>query len=165
MKISGLINDSVVDGPGWRMTIFTQGCPHHCHNCHNPETWDYNGGYEISVDELVNKYKNNPLLDGITLSGGEPFIKERKEELIDLVESIKSIGGSVWAYSGYLIEELEREYSEVIKNIDYIVDGVFIEEKKSLGILFRGSTNQRIMKNVNGIWIDVSAEFDNRDKA
>ena len=160
MKIAGIVNDSVVDGTGWRLTVFTQGCPHHCKSCHNPETWDYNGGTEMSVTEILEKYKSNSLLDGITLSGGEPFIPERHAELLELVKEIKKLGGDIWAYSGYVLEELLQSYSDILEHIDYVVDGLFMEDQKSLNISFRGSTNQRIMKNMGDKWIDVSSDFD-----
>lgn len=78
VRISGLINDSIVDGPGIRLTIFTQGCPHHCEGCHNPQTHDFNGGEDATIESLLEKAKSNPLLDGVTFSGGEPFCQAKQ---------------------------------------------------------------------------------------
>ena len=86
MRIAGIVEDSIVDGPGLRMTVFVQGCPHHCPGCHNPETWDAAGGMEVEVDEIVKKYLSNPLLDGITISGGEPF--DQPEACAELLSKI-----------------------------------------------------------------------------
>ncbi|MDD6278759.1 MAG: 4Fe-4S cluster-binding domain-containing protein, partial [Oscillospiraceae bacterium] len=73
MRIAGIVQDSIVDGPGFRFTLFTQGCPHNCEGCHNPQTHDYGGGTEMSTAEIIKKLLTNPLTDGITFSGGEPF--------------------------------------------------------------------------------------------
>lgn len=145
IKVSGLVEESIVDGPGIRFVIFTQGCPHHCNGCHNPETHDYNGGYTISHNEIIEKIKKNPLLDGVTFSGGEPFIQA--ESCSILAEKIKCMGLTVLTYSGYTFEEIlnNKNFKKFLENTDILIDGKFEITKKSMNIKFRGSTNQRII--------------------
>ena len=108
MRIAGMIQDSIVDGPGFRFTLFTQGCPHDCEGCHNPETHDFSGGSEMSTDEIIRKLLSNPLTDGITFSGGEPF--EQSEDCAVIAHAARKNGLNVWAYSGYTFEELLNYY-------------------------------------------------------
>lgn len=148
IKISGIVNDSIVDGPGFRLAIFTQGCSHNCPGCHNPQTHDFEGGYYISVDEILDKIKKNPLLDGITLSGGDPF--EQAKELIPLVKEVKEMGLSIVAYTGYTWEQLmadgaDKDMQKLLKECDILIDGPFVLAKKSLMLTFRGSSNQRVI--------------------
>lgn len=156
MRISGIVNDSIVDGEGIRLVVFTQGCPHHCSGCHNPETWDFEKGYDITVDEIFKIYQENPLLDGITLSGGEPLMPNRYSELIELLTKVKNTGGNVWVYTGFYLEDLcnkEKDndiFKELLSLIDVVVDGPFVEEKKDLSLKFRGSSNQSIKKQKKG---------------
>ncbi|MBP0959352.1 MAG: radical SAM protein, partial [Oscillospiraceae bacterium] len=99
IRIAGTSNDSIVDGPGIRFTIFVQGCPHHCKGCHNPQTHSYDGGKVIDTDELLEKILANPLLDGVTFSGGEPFVYAK--QLADLARKIKQNNLNIVTYSGY----------------------------------------------------------------
>lgn len=144
-KISGLVNDSIVDGPGMRYTVFTQGCPHNCEGCHNPHTHDPNGGRYCTTEEVLNQIRENPLLDGLTLSGGEPFVQSK--ELIELAKTVKEMGLSVMAYSGFTFEELLKmdDAVELLKYCDILVDGRFVIDQRSLELRFRGSKNQRII--------------------
>lgn len=145
LRISGIVNDSIVDGPGIRLTIFTQGCLFNCPNCHNPQTHDLNGGYEQDISEIIALIEKNPLLDGVTISGGEPFLQP--EALLNLVKQIKPLSLSVMIYSGYTFEQLINDETKraLLQEIDYLVDGLFIEELKSLELLYRGSSNQRLI--------------------
>ena len=111
LRIAGTANDSIVDGPGIRFTIFTQGCPHHCEGCHNPQTHDFSGGTITDTDELLNRIKSNPLLDGVTFSGGEPFCQA--EALAELGTKIKALGLNIVTYTGYTFEVL---YADRHKN-------------------------------------------------
>ena len=104
IRIAGIENDSIVDGPGFRLAVFTQGCPHHCPGCHNPETHPFDGGKEVDTDKIVRMMKDNPLLDGITLSGGDPFCQSKA--CAELSKAAKGMGLNVWAYSGWTFEEL-----------------------------------------------------------
>lgn len=147
IKLSGVVKESIVDGKGIRYTIFTQGCPHNCKGCHNPHTHDFSKGYYESIENIIDDIKKNPLISGITLSGGEPFCQA--EPLIELVKEIKKLGKNVWAYSGYTYEQLENNAepfsAELLGLIDVLVDGKFEIDKRDLTLLFRGSKNQRII--------------------
>ena len=146
LRIAGTVNDSIVDGPGIRFTIFVQGCPHNCEGCHNPQTHDFNGGTVTTTEELLEKIKGNPLLDGVTFSGGEPFCQA--EALAYLGKEIKKLGLNVITYTGYTFEQLfeNREkdhWGELLEVTDYLIDGPFILAQKDWEIKFRGSSNQR----------------------
>lgn len=149
MRIAGTIQDSIVDGPGFRFTLFTQGCPHHCEGCHNPETHDPDGGKEASADEIIKMLLSNPLTDGITFSGGEPF--EQAADCVTIASAARKNGLNVWAYSGYTFDELLRKAEdspavlELLKLTDVLVDGRFVLALRSLSLKWRGSTNQRII--------------------
>lgn len=153
--ISDIINDSIVDGKGMRLTVFTQGCPHNCKGCHNPQTHDFNGGKIVDTDSIIKIAIENPLLDGITLSGGEPFMQP--EACLDIAIKAKKHGLNIWTYTGFTFEEIinsnDNKKIELLKNTDILVDGKFIEEQRSLDILFCGSRNQRI--------IDIKKTFEN----
>ena len=147
MRIANVVSDSIVDGPGLRFTVFTQGCPHRCPGCHNPETHDPAGGRAVTVEELAEQMLSNPLTDGLTLSGGEPF--DQAGECAALAARAKESGLNVWAYTGYCYETLlEKENPDVLAllaQVDVLVDGPFVEGLKSYDALFRGSTNQRLI--------------------
>ncbi len=149
IRISGIINESIVDGPGIRMVIFAQGCRHNCKGCHNPQTHSFDGGELIEIDEIVEKIRKNPLLDGVTFSGGEPF--EQADAFAALAKKIKELGLNVMVYSGYTFEQLiqnsndRKGWMELLNNAKILVDGPFILEQKDLLLKFRGSSNQRII--------------------
>lgn len=145
LRISGLVNDSIVDGPGLRYTVFTQGCPHHCEGCHNPQTHSFKGGKKISIKKIAKEITENPLLYGVTFSGGEPFAQAR--ELIPLAKFVKERGLELACYSGYLFEQLisgQVPYArELLSYVDILIDGKFVLSQKSLDCKFKGSKNQR----------------------
>ncbi len=149
LRIAGKTPESIVDGPGLRYTIYVQGCPHHCEGCHNPQTHDFSGGHDVDTDDILNEILENPLLDGVTFSGGEPFCQAKA--LSELGNKIKQHGLGLMAYTGYTIEYLlsnsndENAYLPLLKEIDYLVDGKFVLSLKSYEAKFRGSTNQRII--------------------
>lgn len=145
LRLSGIINESIVDGPGLRFVIFAQGCPHHCDGCHNPQTFDPNGGYEEDIDEILKKIKSNPLLQGVTFSGGEPFMQAKA--FTSLAKKIHGMNLNVMSYTGYLFENILKnpDFKELLQNIDILVDGPFIKEQKNLMLKFKGSENQRII--------------------
>ena len=155
IRVAGIINESIVDGPGIRMVIFAQGCKHKCKGCHNPNTHSFDGGELVDIDKIINDLKKNTLLDGVTLSGGDPF--EQAEPFAELAQEVKKIGLNVITYTGYTYEQLmgfasERKgYRELMQNTDLLVDGPFIMEEKSLLLKFRGSKNQRIINVPNSI--------------
>ena len=146
IRIAGIHNDSIVDGPGIRLAVFTQGCPHNCKGCHNPKTHDFNGGYTVKVTDIIRMMKDNPLLDGLTLSGGEPFCQP--EACTRLARAAHALGLNVWAYSGWTLEQLKAkpETAPLLNEIDVLIDGPYIEAQRSLDLAWRGSTNQRLIK-------------------
>ncbi len=154
IKLSGVVNDSIVDGPGIRFTVFTQGCQHNCPGCHNPQTHDSQGGFIGDTDLILKALAENPLLDGVTLSGGEPFLQPLS--CLHIAEGAKKLGLNVWAYTGYLWEALldtkNPNILALLKQIDVLVDGPFLMEQRSLNLLFCGSRNQRL--------IDVKKSFE-----
>ena len=137
--------DSILDGSGIRTVIWFQGCLHNCKGCQNPETHDMNGGIVVDVDELKMKLKNLKYQNGITLSGGDPFFQP--EAALEIAKFAKSVGLNVWAYTGFTYEALLSDKSrlDLLKNVDVLVDGKFMMDKKSLNCKFRGSTNQRLI--------------------
>jgi anaerobic ribonucleoside-triphosphate reductase activating protein len=149
VRLSGIIRQSIVDGPGLRFVVFTQGCPHACPGCHNPHTHDFNGGYDCRIDRIITAIDENPLLRGVTLSGGEPFCRAR--ELVPLAKAVKERGLDIFCYSGYAFEELlelakEDEYvSDLLASIDVLVDGRYEQTQRDLSLRFRGSRNQRVI--------------------
>ena len=149
LRIAGIEPESFVDGPGIRMTIFTQGCHHNCPGCQNPQTHDFNGGREIDIEEIVSMLDDNPLLDGVTFSGGDPM--DQAEALIPLARIIKERGLNLVIFTGYTYERLMElaagrpGFTELLSYADILIDGPFIMAKKSLEIKFRGSSNQRII--------------------
>lgn len=149
IRISGMIDESIVDGPGLRMTVFVQGCPHHCKGCHNPQTHDFDGGEVKSIMEIFESFKENPLLSGITFSGGEPFCQSRP--LSRLGQLVKGKGQNVVTYTGYTYEQLlemsktDEGVKDLLEVTDILIDGPYVEEKRDLDLKYRGSSNQRII--------------------
>lgn len=148
VKLSGMINESLVNGPGMRRVFFAQGCKHNCKGCFNPETHKFEGGQEVEIDKLVEDIKKNPLLKGVTFSGGDPL--EQGEAFGKIAEEVKKMNKNVWCYTGYTFEEIinnldKNGWDKLIKNLDVLVDGKFEEAKKEEGLKYRGSSNQRII--------------------
>lgn len=147
MRIAGLVQDSIVDGPGLRFSVFAQGCPHRCEGCHNPATHDPEGGEEMPVSEVIRQMLSNPLTDGVTLTGGEPFFQAAA--CAEIAEAAKKAGLNVWTYSGSTFEELtaseDPEVKKLLSLTDVLVDGPFILSERTLNLKWRGSRNQRII--------------------
>lgn len=149
LRIAGIVKESVVDGPGIRFVVFSQGCKHNCKGCHNPGTHDLNSGKLVDTEEILNEIKKDPLLLGVTFSGGEPFLQAKP--FADLAKKIHKLGLNIITYTGYKFEDLisqmnrENSYEELLNNTDILVDGKFILEEKSLMLKFRGSKNQRVI--------------------
>lgn len=145
-RLAGVVNDSIVDGPGLRLAVFAQGCPHHCPECHNPQSHDFEGGEWGDTAEILRIAEDNCLLDGITLTGGEPFCQP--EACAELARGAHKLGLNVWVYTGYLFENLLNgtdAQRELLKNADVLVDGPFLIAQKSMDVRFRGSKNQRLI--------------------
>jgi anaerobic ribonucleoside-triphosphate reductase activating protein len=149
MRIAGLVQDSIVDGPGFRFTVFTQGCPHNCQGCHNPDTHDPDGGREMTVKQVIDTMLSNPMTDGLTLSGGDPFVQAA--DCAEIAKAAHKNGLNVWTYTGWTYEKLWSlsEQDEGIKALlnetDVLVDGPFILSQKSYDVPWRGSKNQRLI--------------------
>ena len=147
IRLAGLEPESIVDGPGYRFTVFVQGCPHNCPGCHNPQTHDFSGGPLADTDDVIAHLGKNPLVRGLTLSGGEPMMQP--EPLYLIAKAAKEKGMSVWCYTGFTLDALLKENDParmaLLHGIDVLVDGRFVQEQKSLSLLYRGSSNQRLI--------------------
>ena len=146
LNLAGIAGDSIVDGPGIRTTIFCQGCPHHCPGCHNPETWDFQGGTPMEESDIVELIRKNPLCRGVTLSGGEPFAQA--EGCYRLASTLKEKGYEVASYTGYTFEQLltgTEAQKKLLSVLDVLIDGPFLLAQRSLELNFRGSRNQRVL--------------------
>ncbi|MEI6602036.1 MAG: anaerobic ribonucleoside-triphosphate reductase activating protein [Clostridia bacterium] len=155
IKIAGIVEESIVDGPGIRLTVFVQGCSHDCTGCHNPESHDPAGGTWMKIEKIIEMLDKNPLLDGITLSGGEPF--QQAPQCAAIATAAKEKGLNVITYSGYTFETITAEqdvhpgWRALLEQSDVLVDGPFVLAKRSLMLRFRGSENQRIIDVKNSL--------------
>ena len=147
LRVLDIVMDTVVDGPGLRASIYLAGCYHKCPGCHNPQSWDMNGGKEMEVDEIVEILKQSGHTK-FTITGGDPFYQPTG--LLELVVRIKKEipGSNIWCYTGFLFEDLldREEMVLILKNIDVLVDGPFIQELRDETLMYRGSSNQRILE-------------------
>ncbi len=147
IRVAGIVNDSITDGPGLRLALFTQGCPRSCVGCHNPQAIPLNGGTLYSVNDLISKIRKNPLLTGVTFSGGEPLIQSKA--LLPLAKLIKEENLDLAIYTGYTFEEIiqdnDPDMLALLSYADILIDGPFIMKKRRLSLRFRGSENQRIL--------------------
>ena len=149
IQLAGMVKESVVDGPGIRMVVFVQGCPHHCIGCHNPDTHDPAGGYESTTEEIIAALPDGKLVSGVTLSGGEPF--QQPEAVAIIAAAAKDKGLSVVTYTGYRFEkllevaEMNPAVGQLLQNTNILVDGPYEQEKRDLSLAFRGSANQRLI--------------------
>lgn len=146
-RIAGIINNSVVDGPGLRTAIFFSGCRRHCRGCHNPEAQDFNYGKDYTEDDIDQMLilARNVGDSGITLTGGHPLEPENYEFAYEMVKKAKEYNLNVWLYTGYVFEQIPIMYMDLISLCDVVVDGPFVENLKSNDCLYRGSTNQRLI--------------------
>lgn len=139
--------DSIVDGEGLRAVIWTQGCPHGCPGCHNPQTHPFDGGTSVASEILLKQLKAHFYLDGVTFSGGEPMAQAAA--CGELAQAVHQLGMNVWCYTGYtweaLMEAQDPDQSMFLEQIDVLIDGPFLLAQKSLNLRFRGSANQRLI--------------------
>ena len=151
MNLAGFYDESISNGLGWRAVVFVSGCPHNCKGCQNKIAQNFNYGQKFEKTELINKIKANSILKGVTISGGEPLCKENVPGVLDFIKTLKQEKPdfNVWCYTGYTMEELiarnDEELNQALSEIDVLVDGRFVEEKKDPTLKFRGSSNQRII--------------------
>ena len=149
IRLAAILKESLVNGEGLRRVLFSQGCPHNCLGCFSPHTHSYEQGMLVEMDDIIAEIKNNPLLKGVTFSGGEPW--EQAEKFSYIAKSVKALGLNVWCYTGYTFEYIQEKqnerqgWSELLKYVDVLVDGKFDMDKKDSTLKFRGSTNQRII--------------------
>ena len=145
LRIAGAVQESTVDGPGIRYAIFTQGCLLHCRQCHNPQSWPLDGGMDVQLSVLYQEIKADPLIGGITFTGGEPFLQARA--LTPLARILRDEGYSLWAFSGYTYEKLaeDRVTWDLLRYLDVLVDGPFVAARASMALTYRGSSNQRLI--------------------
>ena len=147
IRLAGLVSESIVDGPGYRLAVFVQGCPHACPGCHNPKTHDFAGGYLSDTAEIIAKLGKNPLVRGLTLTGGEPMMQAAA--LCEVALAAKEKGMNVWCYTGFTLEALWRENHpdrmRLLSLVDVLVDGPYIAHERSLDLLYCGSKNQRLI--------------------
>jgi anaerobic ribonucleoside-triphosphate reductase activating protein len=147
LTIGGMEPESIVDGPGFRCTVFVQGCNARCPGCHNAQLQSFNGGRSIAVGEILDAIRDNPLLDGLTLSGGDPFTQAAS--CAALAEGVRALGLSVFTYTGYTFEALwgadNPDWRRLIMATDVLVDGPFVRELRNIDLRFRGSSNQRLI--------------------
>lgn len=147
IRISGIMEDSIVDGPGLRLAVFTQGCTRDCPGCHNPATHDPKGGSLMQTASIIRLLQDNPLQTGLTLSGGEPFLQPLP--CIQLAQAARELGWDVWAYTGYRFEELATHPDLALRQLldlcDVLVDGPFVLSLRNLSLPYRGSENQRLV--------------------
>lgn len=146
LALDGILqSDSIVDGEGIRTVVWTQGCPHHCPFCHNPQTHDFNGGFVVEVEELKEKIRNLKGQDGITLSGGDPMAQPL--QCLELAKEAHKSGMNVWCYTGYLYEDVlkNKNMKKLLEEVDVLVDGKFLIEQLSLDLYYKGSRNQRVI--------------------
>ena len=148
LRLAGVEEESIVDGPGLRFVVFTQGCPHRCPGCHNPETHSMTGGSLHEVGALLARYAENPLLSGVTFSGGEPFLQARA--LHALAEGVRALGGTVVCYTGFSYEDLlvrtdDPAIPRLLDLTDLLIDGPYVAALRDLDLPWRGSANQRLL--------------------
>lgn len=154
MNYAAIKKFDIANGPGVRVSLFVSGCRHHCKNCFNKDAWDFNYGKPMTdevMEEILEACRGSHI-SGLSLLGGEPFEKENREALIFLTEKFRKMYGekNIWCYTGFvldteLLKSADRDVYELLSQIDVLVDGRFIEELKSPSLLFRGSSNQRII--------------------
>lgn len=145
LNIAGFNKNSITDGPGFRFVIFAQGCIHNCKGCHNPETHSFGTGTDYTAAQIIAMIKKNPMIKGVTLSGGDPFCQPK--QFAALAADLKKQGYEICAFTGYLFEKLIEDKTDdkytLLQNVDILIDGPFIEAEKSMELKFKGSANQR----------------------
>ena len=147
IRLAGIEPESIVDGPGYRLAVFVQGCPHGCPGCQNPQTHDFSGGALRDTDDVIKLLGKDPLVRGVTLTGGEPMMQPAA--LCEIAGAARAQGMNVWCYTGYTLEELLAEKDpdrmRLLGLIDVLVDGRYVARERSLDLLYRGSRNQRLI--------------------
>ena len=163
MKIAGLVQESIVDGPGLRFAVYTQGCDFKCKECHNPATWSIDGGTEVSIEDIIKQMHSNPLTDGLSLSGGEPILQAA--DCAKLAKVARDKGINVWLFTGYNFDELlellgtDKDVKMLLELTDVLVDGRYIHSERSLTLRWRGSKNQRVLDMAKSLKLGRAVEY------
>ncbi|MDO5395753.1 MAG: anaerobic ribonucleoside-triphosphate reductase activating protein [Bacteroidales bacterium] len=149
LRVIDIVEGTTVDGPGLRTSVYFAGCRHACPGCHNPQSWDFSAGHEMTVEEIMQVIRENDF--DVTFSGGDPLYQPL-DELARLAEAVHACGHDVWCYTGFIYEDLieDPRYQDILLNIDILVDGPFVESLRDTRLHFRGSSNQRIIPLVSG---------------
>jgi len=165
LRIAGIVNDSITDGPGLRLSVFAQGCPHNCKGCHNLHTHEMDGGTYETTENILAKAKQNPLLAGVTLTGGEPFMQP--EAMAEIAAGAHALGLNVIAFTGFVWEELvqNERHLALLQHCDYVIDGRFEEALRSLELEFKGSSNQRLIGVVKSLEAGQAVVYENFEDA
>lgn len=158
LRVHGIVEESIVDGPGLRFVVFTQGCQHGCPGCHNPATHSLGGGYETTTQALFTQFATNPLLAGVTFSGGEPFLQP--EPLAALAAQVHALGKTVVVYTGYTLEALyplvrqRPAVFSLLEQTDLLIDGPYVAALRELDSGLKGSSNQRVLgkEAISALW-------------
>ncbi|WP_207707016.1 anaerobic ribonucleoside-triphosphate reductase activating protein [Heliorestis acidaminivorans] len=149
LRLAGIVKDSIVDGPGIRITLFAQGCSHYCKGCQNPQTHNIEEGKVMTLSEILKIIDQAPYIHGVSFSGGEPFLQA--PAFTELAREVRKRGLHIVLYTGYTYEKIlelskqDKSYIELLQQAQWLIDGPYIEEEKDLSLPFRGSGNQRII--------------------
>lgn len=153
MNYHNIKHDDMNNGDGIRVTLFVSGCEHHCHNCQNPQTWDYNSGIRFDENTFSELFvaMSKDYISGLTISGGDPLAPQNVEKILEIVSKLKKLfpNKTIWVYTGYKYEQLlfEGKFNviQILKHTDVLVDGKYMEEKRDINLKWRGSSNQRVI--------------------
>lgn len=146
LKVLQIVPGTSVDGPGLRTSVYLAGCSHGCPGCHNPASWDFNGGQEMEAEEVAEIVLSHGF--NMTLTGGDPLLHSDLDAVEALIRLVKAQGKTVWVYTGFVYEQAIKNprIARIIRMVDAIVDGPFIQSKLTRELPFRGSSNQRILR-------------------
>lgn len=166
IRIAGVVRESIVDGPGLRFVVFCQGCPHNCKGCHNPITHDFAGGYDCSIEKILKAIDDNPLLDGVTFSGGEPVCQSAG--FLALGKELVKRGLNILMFTGYTFEQLldlkekDNNLKQLLEITDVLIDGPYVEAERDLTLQFRGSRNQRILDMKQSLKLGFAVNYEKK---
>lgn len=159
MRIAGIVRDSIVDGPGVRDVVFFQGCGKRCKGCHNSDTWDYQGGCHRFIGDVVKELSDSS--NDVTISGGEPI--DQFDDLLEFCRQLSEAGKTIWVYTGNVVDPTKSIYQRLSRYVDVIVDGRFVEEQKDPNLLFRGSSNQRLINLPMSVILGEIIEWEDKE--
>lgn len=166
MRYAGLIKNDFSAAPGTSVTFFSQGCPHYCAGCHNPETWDFSGGKEFETDtlqEILDALRANGIKRNFCIMGGEPLCPENQFQTLLLVNSIKEKipDTKIYIWTGYKLEDIihTNKIDQILEKTNYLIDGPYIDSLRDISLFMRGSSNQRVLENGKDFFVDLSEKI------